>query len=166
MKDNRTNLIGLSFLLCIIAFFIRDSFLSFSMNYVLGENISFDNSWKLPYQFFYCTLFIISFGIVPFLYLFVKINCNINTAIRKLLSIILIIISGLILLMGRLVYLKFEASRIKDMLQRAEFTSEDEIPRIRFEEINLEIFLIIGLVIGTLITLLLFGKRKRMNACK
>ncbi|MBE9600244.1 hypothetical protein [Pedobacter sp. MC2016-24] len=159
MKQNGI-LIGLSLLLCIIGFFVRDFFLSFSMTYIMGEKISFEKSWQLPYQTFPCLLFIICFGLIPFLYLLVKKTCELNSLYRKLSSIIFIITSGLILLVSRVMYLKFKASQINNMLQRAEFADGAEIPRIRFEEVNLEIFLIIGLAIGTLITILIFRKAK------
>lgn len=162
MKQNGI-LIGLSFLLCIVGFFVRDFFLSFSMTYIMGEKISFEKSWQLPYQTFPFLLFIISFGLIPFLYLLVKKICELNTLYRKLSSIILIITSGLIVLVSRIMYLKFKASQINDMLQRAEFADGTEIPRIRFEEVHLEIFLIIGLGIGTLVTILIFRKRKKIN---
>lgn len=160
MKQNGI-LIGLSFLLCIVGFFIRDFFLSISMTYIVGEKISFEKSWQLPYQTFPFSLFIISFGLIPFLYLLVKKICELNTLYRKLASIILIITSGLIALISRIVYLKFKASQINDMLQRAEFADEADIPRIRFEEVHLEIFLMIGLGIGTLITILIFRTGKK-----
>jgi len=159
MKQNGI-LIALSLLLGIIGFFVRDLFLSFSMTYISGEKISFENSWKLPYQTFPYLLFIISFAIIPFLYLIVKKFCRLNTLYRKSISIILIITSGVILLASRIMYLKFKASQINAMLQRAEFANDAEIPRIRFEDVNLEMFLLIGLGIGTLITILIFGKRK------
>lgn len=161
MKQNGI-LIGLSFLLCIVGFFIRDFFLSISMTYIVGEKISFEKSWQLPYQTFPFSLFIISFGLIPFLYLLVKKICELNTLYRKLASIILIITSGLIALISRIVYLKFKASQINDMLQRAEFADEADIPRIRFEEVHLEIFLMIGLGIGTLITILIFRTGKKV----
>lgn len=160
MKQNGI-LIGLSFLLCIVGFFIRDFFLSLSMTYIMGEKISFEKSWQLPYQTFPFSLFIISLGLIPFLYLLVKKICELNTLYRKLASIILIITSGLIALISRIVYLKFKASQINDMLQRAEFADEADIPRIRFEEVHLEIFLMIGLGIGTLITILIFRTGKK-----
>lgn len=162
MKQNGI-LIGLSFLLCIVGFFVRDFFLSFSMTYIMGEKISFEKSWQLPYQTFPFLLFIISFGLIPFLYLLVKKICELNTLYRKLASIILIITSGLIALISRIMYLKFKASQINEMLQRAEYADGAEIPRIRFEEVHLEIFLIIGLGIGTLVTILIFRKRKKIN---
>ena len=159
MKQNGI-LIALSLLLGIIGFFLRDLFLSFSMTYISGEKISFKNSWKLPYQTFPYLLFILSLAIIPFLYLLVKKICRLNTLSRKTIAIILIITSGLILLASRIMYLKFKASQINEMLQRAEFANEAEIPRIRFEDVNLEMFLLIGLGIGTLIIILIFGKRK------
>ncbi|MFC4211848.1 hypothetical protein ACFOWA_11680 [Pedobacter lithocola] len=162
MKQNGM-LIGLSFLLGTIGFFVRDLFLSFSMTYILGEKISFEKSWELPNQTFPCLLFIISFGIIPFLYLLVKKICGLSTTYRKSSSIILIVASGLIVLVGIIMYLKFKASQINDMLQRAEFADGAEIPRIRFEEVNLEIFLIMGLGIGTMLTILMFKKGKNIN---
>lgn len=160
MKQNGI-LIALSLVLGIIGFFVRDLFLSFSMTYISGEKISFENSWKLPYQTFPYLLFILSFAIIPILYLLVKKICRLNTLSRKSISIILIITSGLILLASRIMYLKFKAAQINEMLQRAEFANEAEIPRIKFEEVHLEVFLLIGLGIGTLITLLIFGRRKK-----
>lgn len=162
MKQNGI-LIALSLLLGIIGFFVRDLFLSFSMTYISGEKISFENSWKLPYQTFPYLLFILSLAIIPFLYFLVKKICRLNTLSRKSISIILIITSGVILLASRIMYLKFKASQINEMLQRAEFANEAEIPRIRFEDVNLEMFLLIGLGIGTLITVLIFGRRKNID---
>jgi len=162
MKQNGI-LITLSLLLGIVGFFVRDLFLSFSMTYISGEKISFENSWKLPYQTFPYLLFILSFAIIPFLYLLTKKICGLNNSYRNSISIILIITSGLILLASRIMYLKFKASQINEMLQRAEFANETAIPRIKFEDVHLEIFLLIGLIIGTLITLLIFRRRKNID---
>ena len=42
--------IGLSIVLCLIAFFIRDRFLVFFTTEIIGESPLLNNSWRLPGQ--------------------------------------------------------------------------------------------------------------------
>jgi len=159
MKKNGILIVS-SLILGITAFFVRDLLLGFAMTYILGEKISFEKSWELPYQTFPFLLFVISFSIIPFLYLIVKRIGELNSTFKKVFSISLITGSGLILLISRIVYIKFKASQINEMLRRAEFSEGAEIPRIKFEEIYLEMFFGIGLVIGMLIAILIFRKKR------
>ncbi|WP_353164180.1 hypothetical protein [Empedobacter brevis] len=158
MKENG-RIIGLSFLLCFIGFLTRDFFLSYSMTVITGENMLFDKSWELPYQSFPLAVFIFSFGIIPFLYLLVKKVCKLTTPTSQYVSIILIITSGLLFYALRILYLKVKAAKIHDLLQRAEFAEGAEIPSIRFEEVNLEIYLLTGLIAGTLLSILMYRKK-------
>lgn len=157
MKQNAL-LISLSFVLLIIAFATRHLFLSLAIDYITGENISFVKSWTLPHQTFPFLLFLLAFGILPFLYLLVKKRCELTSLSRKLTSIALIIFFGVTLLLSRIVYMRFKAAQIHDLLQRAEFADDAEIPTIKLEQLNLEVFLIIGFGLGTLLALLIFRR--------
>jgi hypothetical protein len=58
----------------------------------------------------------------------------------------------------RLVYLKFIVAQIRDLLRRAEFTSDGDIPSVRFQEMHLESYLLVGLLVGWLISIIIFRK--------
>lgn len=151
-------IIGLSFFLCLFAFLIRDWFLSFFVAETTGENILFSDSSSLHHHIFPMLIFIFSFGLIPFLYLTVKNYCKIYSAKQQLLSLSIIIISGLLFLGLRVIYLKFKVAQINDILRRAEFSSESDIPRINFQDMNLEYYLLAGFIVGTLFIMIIFKK--------
>jgi len=163
MKGNG-RIIGLSFLLGIIGFLTRDFFLSYSMTAITGENILLEKSRELPHQSFPLVVFILSFCIIPFLYVMVKKMCKLTTPASQYISIILIITSGLLFCTLRILYLKVKAAKIHDLLQRAEFAEGAEIPSIRFEEVNLEVYLLMGLIAGTLFSIFMYRKKASRNS--
>lgn len=156
-------IIGLSLSLCLIAFLIRDWFLSFFVAGITGENILFSDSSSLTYRIFPMLIFIFSFGIIPFLYLIVKNYCKIYSAKQQLLSLLIIIISGFLFLGLRVIYLKFKVAQINDILRRAEFTSEADIPRIHFQDMYLEYYLLAGLIVGALLSMIILKKSSNIK---
>jgi hypothetical protein len=150
--------IGLSTVLCLIAFFIRDRFLMFFTTEIIGESPLFKDSWRLPGQVLPTLIFIFSFGILPFLYLSVKNYCKVSSVRNQRLSLLIISTSGLILCWVRLVYLKFKVAQIRDLLRRAEFTSDGDIPSVRFQDMHLESYLLVGLLVGWLLSIIIFRK--------
>lgn len=149
---------GVSLLLIVIAFLIRDWVLSFSIALIMNEKLFYIESSRLPYQVFPFLIFILSFGLLPFLYLFVKNRCNLLSLEKKIMSVLIIIFFGLVFYTFRIIYLKFQASQINDLLRRAEFAREADIPRMRFEDMNLEYYLLAGLIVGTFISLIILKK--------
>jgi len=156
-------IIGLSLSLCLFAFLIRDWFLSFFVAEITGENILFSHSSSLTHRIFPMLIFIFSFGIIPFLYLIVKNYCKIYSVKQKLLSLLIIIISGVLLSGLRVIYLKFKVAQINDILRRAEFTSEADIPRIHFQDMYLEYYLLAGLIVGALLSMIIFKKSSNIG---
>lgn len=151
-------IIGISAILCLAGFFIRDSFLSFSVSKVLNETFTINDSWSLPHQTFGTIIFVIAFGIIPLLFLFVKRTRNLTSLPKQLLSITIIIASGIAFWLGRLFYLKYKAEQINDLLKRAEFATADDVPRLKFEEMHFDLYLFLGLLAGALLTLLFFRR--------
>lgn len=158
MREKGT-LVIFSLLLFFIAFLIRDWFLSFSIAEITGENIVFEDSWKLPYQVLPTFLFILSFGIIPFLFLFVKRICNLFTVKKQIISTTIIVATGIVFYILRVIFLKYKCAQINDLLRRAEFATEADIPRMRFEEMHLEIYWILGLFIGSLLSVITYKKK-------
>lgn len=148
----------LSLSLFFIAFLIRDWFLSFSVAEITDENIFFEDSWKLPYQIIPTTLFVFSFGIIPFLYLLVKRICQLSSLKKEIISTIIIVTTGLLFYIARVMFLKYKSAQINDLLRRAEFATESDIPRIRFEDMNLEVYIIAGLFFGSLLSVFIYKK--------
>jgi hypothetical protein len=157
MKEYRIA-IGLSTVLCLIAFFIRDRFLIFFTTEIIGESPLFKDSWRLPGQVLPTLISILSFGILPFLYLSVKNYCKISSVRNQLFTILLIGTSGLILCGMRVIYLKFKVVQLHDMLRRAEFASDSDIPSVRFQDMHLESYLLVGLLAGWLLCMIIFRK--------
>jgi len=151
-------IIGLSLSLCLFAFLIRDWFLSFFVAEITGENILFSDSSNVTHQIFPMLIFIFSFGIIPFLYLIVRNYCKIYSTKQQLLSLLIIIISGFLFLGLRVIYLKFKVAQINDILRRAEFTYEADIPRINLQDMYLEYYLLAGLVVGTILCMIILKK--------
>ncbi|HAE65758.1 MAG TPA: hypothetical protein DCG77_00680, partial [Sphingobacterium sp.] len=139
--------IGLSIVLCLIAFFIRDRFLVFFTTEIIGESPLLNNSWRLPGQVLPALIFIFSFGILPFLYLSVKNYCKISSVRNQLFTILLICTSGSIFCGIRVIYLKFKVAQIRDLLKRAEFSSDSDIPSVSFQDMHLESYLLAGLLV-------------------
>ena len=162
MREKGTIVI-FSLLLFFIAFLIRDWFLSFSIAEITDENIVFEDSWKLPNQLLPTIIFIFSFGIIPFLYLCVKSICQLSSLKNKIISTIIIITTGLIFYMLRIVFLKYKSAQINELLRRAEFATEADIPRIRFEDMHLEIYIILGLFAGSLFSVIIYRKKISKN---
>lgn len=150
--------IGLSIVLCLIAFFIRDRFLVFFTTEIIGESPLLNNSWRLPGQVLPALIFIFSFGILPFLYLSVKNYCKISSVRNQLFTILLICTSGSIFCGIRVIYLKFKVVQIRDLLKRAEFASDSDIPSVSFQDMHLESYLLAGLLVGWLLCMIIFRK--------
>ncbi|HBW80990.1 MAG TPA: hypothetical protein DEF78_13435 [Sphingobacterium sp.] len=150
--------IGLSIVLCLIAFFIRDRFLVFFTTEIIGESPLLNNSWRLPGQVLPALIFIFSFGILPFLYLSVKNYCKISSVRIQLFTILLICTSGSIFCGIRVIYLKFKVAQIRDLLKRAEFSSDSDIPSVSFQDMHLKSYLLAGLLVGWLLCMIIFRK--------
>ncbi len=150
--------IGLSIVLCLIAFFIRDRFLVFFTTEIIGESPLLNNSWRLPGQVLPALIFIFSFGILPFMYLSVKNYCKISSVRNQLFTILLICTSGSIFCGIRVIYLKFKVAQIRDLLKRAEFASDSDIPSVSFQDMHLESYLLAGLLVGWLLCMIIFRK--------
>ena len=150
--------IGLSIVLCLIAFFIRDRFLVFFTTEIIGESPLLNNSWRLPGQVLPALIFIFSFGILPFLYLSVKNYCKISSVRNQLFTILLTCTSGSIFCGIRVIYLKFKVAQIRDLLKRAEFASDSDIPSVSFQDMHLESYLLAGLLVGWLLCMIIFRK--------
>lgn len=150
--------IGLSIVLCLIAFFIRDRFLVFFTTEIIGESPLLNNSWRLPGQVLPALIFIFSFGILPFLYLSVKNYCKISSVRNQLFTILLICTSGSIFCGIRVIYLKFKVAQIRDLLKRAEFASDSDIRSVSFQDMHLESYLLAGLLVGWLLCMIIFRK--------
>lgn len=130
------------------------------MTYIIGEKTDVEENLRQNISMF---IYILAFGIIPFLYLIAARTCRATALKRKFCIIILIVTFGLTSLLGRIIFLKFKKNHIDDLLQRAEFALGAEIPEIKVEDLHLEIYLIIGLLIGTLFSILIC-KRKLINA--
>lgn len=148
--------IGLSLLLAVFAFLLRDWFLTFFTAEIVGDSLLFNGSWRLPNQIFPTIIFVFSFGVIPFLYLFVKNYCKISSTKKQLLSLLIIIASGVIGCGMRVIYLKYEIAQIRDLLRRAELTVDGDIPGIGFQDMHLESYLLAGLLVGSLLCMIVF----------
>ncbi|WP_312334519.1 hypothetical protein [Sphingobacterium sp.] len=151
-------IIGLSLALCLIAFFMRDWFLSFFTNEIIGENFLFNDSQSLSQQIFPTLIFVVSFGIIPFLYLFVRNYCKISSTKNQVLSLLTIIGSASIFFGMRVIYLKYKVVQLRDLLKRAEFTSDADIPGIDYQDMHLESYLMASVLIGCLLSSIIFKK--------
>jgi len=141
-------IIGLSLALCLIAFFMRDWFLNFFTSEIIGESFLFNDSQILSQQIFPTLIFVFSFGIIPFLYLFVRNYCKISSTKNQVLSLLIIIGSASIFFGMRVIYL----------MKRAEFTSDADIPGINYQDMHLEPYLMASVLIGCLLSLIIFKK--------
>lgn len=154
---------GLSLTLIFMAFLLRDWFLSYSIIQIKDENIFFEESWKSPNQVFPMFIFALSFVILPFLQLFVKKICKLTSLKKQIISTCIIITSGLTFYVLRVIYLKYITEQINDLLQRAEFATENDVPRIRLEDMYLEFYLLAGLIVGSLLTILIYRRKDSKN---
>ncbi len=160
MKKNGI-IVGLSFLLVVIAFLIRDGVLSFSIAQITGEIVVFREAWQLPHQLFPTIVFIFSFGIIPLLTIFVNKICKLTSLRKQITSTTIIIATGILFYVFRVVFLKIKAAQINDLLRRAEFANEADIPRIRFEEMHFGLYIFVGLVVGSLLSILIYRKKSK-----
>ncbi|MEO5911747.1 MAG: hypothetical protein ABIP95_12730 [Pelobium sp.] len=159
-------IVGLSLLLLVIAFLIRDAVLCFSIAQITGEIVVFKQAWKLPHQLLPTIIFIFSFGIIPLLTIFVNRICRLTSLRRQITSTTMIIVTGILFYVFRVVFLKIKAAQINDLLRRAEFATEADIPRIRFEDMHLGLYILIGLVVGSLFSILIYRKKSKPAGLK
>lgn len=151
-------IVGLSVALCLIAFSMSDWFLTFFTAEIVGENFLFNDNQSLSQQIFPTLIFVFSFGIIPFLYLFVKNYCTISSTKNQVLSLLIITGSGSIFFGMRVIYLKYRIAQIRDLLKRVEFTSDGDVPGISYQDMHLASYLLAGVLIGGLLSVIIFRK--------
>lgn len=157
MKQNSRYLIS-SIVLLILSYFLRNKFYTISVFFATKETIRFHNIEDLPYFLLPVIIFIFSLSIIPALILLVKVLKNLDCK-RTNFAGSLIVISGLVFYVLRIFYIRWKIANLNDLMRRAELAMGANFERIRFEDMQYELYLLAGLVFGTLLCFVIFKKK-------
>jgi hypothetical protein len=150
---NTLKYLGLILILSIIGFLIRDYFFDFSLSQITNENTQIV-SRTISGQFYSHILFALSIGIIPLLYLTIKKMTKLNFMNQGLISCGIIIVSGILLWQFRIFQLNNEFQKL------SEFDIGNGIQaQMDFNNLNLGLYLLIGFLIGTVLSILIFKNR-------
>jgi hypothetical protein len=147
--------LGLILLLSIIGFLIRDYFFKLSFSQIANEDTQIV-SQNLSGQFYSHILFALSIGIIPLLYLIIKKMTKLNFMKQGLISCGIIIVSGILFWQFRIFQLN---SKFQNL---SEFDIGNGIQtQMGFDNLNLALYLFIGFIIGTVLSILIFKNRNK-----
>jgi hypothetical protein len=110
-------------------------------------------------QFFSHITFALSIGFLPLLYLIINKVTKFNFTNQGLISCGIIIGCGILLWQFRIFQLNNQVHHLSD------FTIKNEIKmQMDYENLNFEIYMFIGFIVGTLLSILIFKNRTKSIA--
>ena len=149
-----------TFALAVLAFLFTKQFFDLSVFLVSDASLSLSYIENPQIRMVETTLFVAAIAAIPLLILSVKNFAKIKSSRKNFMISCVIIGSGIIFWILRILYLRFTLASLQEKLRLAEFTSLDNIEWIRFTDTHFEIFLFAGLITGTLINLWIFKKKQ------
>ena len=146
--------------LAVLAFVFTKQFFDLSVSLVSDASLSLSYFENPKVRLVETILFVVAIGAIPLLVLLVKNFARIHSHAKNLMISCVIIGSGIIFWLLRILYLRFTLASLQEKLRLAEFTSLDHIKWMSFDDTHFEIFLFAGLLIGTLVNLWIFKKKQ------
>ncbi|MEQ9204859.1 MAG: hypothetical protein RLO09_19855 [Cyclobacteriaceae bacterium] len=144
--------VGLTLVCFVAAFMLWWEFLELSINQIKSSRmimntrgISSLNSWKM--------FFAVTIGSIPLLHLGIVKLANIRSTKQKVISLAILLTSGIALWQGRLLTIILRSRRTNSIL---ESTSQDIHFEYPINELQPQLFIAIGLFIGTIANVLIF----------
>ena len=153
---NSLKYIALILISTVVGFLIWNTFFELSLTQLSKENINIV-SRKMGDQFFLRSLFAISFGIIPLLYLILRKITKLKFMTQGIISLVIIFLSGILFWQFRI----FQLNNRFEKLNTIKIDDGNQM-EINISELNFEIFLLVGFIIGIAINILIFrNKLKR-----
>jgi len=150
---NALKYIGLSILLFVIGFLVQEPFFEISFSQLKNENTQIV-SRTMSGQFYSHILFSLSIGIIPLLYLILKKITKLDFILKGFISFGIILVSGIL-------FWQFRIFQLNNKFQKlSEFDIGNGIQsQMDFNNLNLGLYLFIGFLIGTVLSILIFKNK-------
>lgn len=150
--------LGITLLLSVIGFLIRDYFFDLSLFQITNNNTHVV-SRSISGQFYSQIAFALSIGVIPLLYLIIKKVTKLNFICQGLISCEIIIICGILLWQFRIFQLNNQSQNLSELN-----TGNGIKIQIDFDHLNLEWYLFFGFIVGTIVSILIFKNRSKKIA--
>lgn len=155
---NTLKYLGLILIFTIIGFLIRDYFFDLSLSQIASKNLEVV-SRNMSGQFYSHITFALSIGIIPVLYLIIKKVTKLSFIKQGLIAYGIIIGCGILLWQFRIYLLNNQA------LKLSRFNIGDQIKmQMDYDHLYFGQFLFFGLIIGTILSILIFKNRNKIIA--
>ncbi len=152
---NPLKYIGLILILFIIGFLLRDYFFNLSISQITNDRTQVV-SRKLSGQFLSHITFALSIGILPILYLIIKKVTKLNFIHQGLISCLVIIGCGILLWQFRIFHFNHQAQYLSDLN-----IGNGIKLYLDHENLNFEVYLFTGFIVGTVLSILIFKNRAK-----
>ncbi len=152
---NTLKYIGLTITLLFIGSLIQEYFFEWSFSQLKNEPVRIINR-TISGSFHTRIFFVLSIGVIPLLYLIVKKITKLSFINQGLIACGIILISGFLFWQLRI----FQLNRRLEKLPKQDIETQ-----ISMDSLNFEQYLFIGLVVGTILSILIF-KNKNKTAMK
>jgi len=152
---NTLKYLGLILILFVTGFLIRDYFFDLSISQITNENTQVV-SRNISGQFFSHFTFALSIGILPLLYLIIKKVTKLNFINQGLITCGIIIGCGVLLWQLRIFQLNNQAQNLSDLN-----IGNGIKMQMDYENLNFEIYMFIGFIVGTVLSILIFKNRTK-----
>lgn len=147
---NTLKYLGLSLILLILGFLIQDHFLEFSLAQITNGDAQIV-SQNINNPFYAHILFALSIGVIPLLYLIITKIRKLNFINRGFISCGIIILCGISLWQVRI----FQLSRRLKEISKIGVNNSIQ-PKLNFDDLNFELYLFVGFLVGTILSILIF----------
>lgn len=146
--------IGLAFILTIIGYLLANDFMSLSIG-LLNLNGSTINTFEIGSKYRSIVYFALSMGSIPLLYLAVEQITKLTFRYQGLLTIGIILASGILLWFIRIIQLNWMLNMTSGISNELELKSS-----LRFEILLFNQYLFIGFLIGAVISTVIFNNKR------
>jgi hypothetical protein len=150
--------LGLTIILTIIGFVIRNYFFELSLSQIANNNVEIV-SRNMSGQFESHIIFALTIGILPLFYLIIEKITKLVFIKNGLIACGILILSGILLWQYRIYQLNSEVQKISEYNIGNDFKTS-----LDYDNLNFSRFLFFGFLIGTIISILIFRNRNKNHA--
>ncbi len=141
----------------ILGYLTWNAFFELSLTQLSNENINIV-SRKISTILYLQSIFALSIGAIPLLYLILKKITNLKFITQGIISLTIIILSGISVWQLKILHLNIKIERL------SELNFVKDIQNVMYADgLNFGIYLLTGFIIGTLLSILIFKKRNKIS---
>ena len=141
----------------ILGYLTWNAFFELSLTQLSNENINIV-SRKISTILYLQSIFALSIGVIPLLYLILKKITNLKFITQGIISLTIIILSGISVWQLKILHLNIKIERL------SELNFDKDIQNVMYADgLNFGIYLLTGFIIGTLLSILIFKKRNKIS---